>query len=142
MNPSSSYLKPKASVWNEVIAVSLLLSLVSLLAWPGIRAPMLLDDNDQTHYVGTFDSWKDCFKPDAYSQFRPIKNIIFYVMQGRPLFQWHVLGLSLYLAAIPAIYLFLRRFLQSPLWAFIAVALWATSPTPRGSVSLCMSLFP
>jgi Tetratricopeptide repeat len=134
MNRSPSHFKPKAPAWNEIIAVSLLLALVCLLAWPGMTAPMILDDNDQAHYVGTFDSWKDCFKPDAYSQFRPIKNIIFYGMEGRPLFQWHVLGLSLYLAAIPVIYLFLRRLFQSPLWAFVAVVLWATSPTQVSTV--------
>ena len=134
MNASLSQAKPKTLALKEVIAVSLLLALVCLLAWPGMSAPMLLDDNDQTHYVGTFDSWKDCFKPDAYSQFRPIKNIIFYGMEGRSIFQWHVLGLALYLAAIPVIYLFLRRLFQSPLWAFVAVVLWATSPTQVSTV--------
>jgi hypothetical protein len=134
MNASLSQAKPKTLALKEVIAVSLLLALVCLLAWPGMTAPMLLDDNDQIHYVGKFDSWKDCLKPDAYGLFRPIKNIIFYGMEGRPVFQWHVLGLSLYLAAIPVIYLFLRRLFQSPLWAFVAVALWATSPTQVSTV--------
>ncbi len=129
MNPSSTHPKPKAPVWSETLAVSLLLALVCLLAWPGMTAPLLLDDLDQMNHVSAFNSWRDCFGRDVYGLFRPIKNIIFHAFGNLSIFNWHALGLSLYLATIPAIYLFLRRFLESPLWAFIVVTLWATSPT-------------
>ncbi len=126
--------KHDASGCKEAIFLLLLLALVCLIAWPGMSSPMLLDDLDELNHIHTFTSWQDCFKPDVYGLFRPIKNIIFYGMDGRPVFQWHVLGLALYLAAIPVIYLFLRRLLESPLWAFVAVAMWATSPTQVSTV--------
>ena len=138
MNPSPNHPKHQASVWSETLAVSLLLTLVCLLAWPGMKSPLLLDDLDQANHVSAFNSWRDCFGSDVYGLFRPIKNIIFYAFGNLSLFNWHALGLLLYLAAIPAVYLFLRRFLDSPLWALTVVALWATSPT-QVSTAIWMS---
>lgn len=138
MTPNPNQANPDTHVRREIIAVSLLLALVSLLAWPGMHSRLMLDDLDQLNYVSTFTSWLDCFGKDSYGLFRPIKNIIFYSLANQPPFAWHLLGLSLYLAVIPVIYLFLRRFLDSSLWAFIVLALWATSPT-QVSTAIWMS---
>jgi len=89
----------------------------------------MLDDLDQTNYVGGFTSWQDCFGRDCYGLFRPVKNLIYYGLGDLALFKWHALNLSVYLGAVVAVYLFVRRLLGSPLWALAAVTLWATSPT-------------
>jgi len=116
----------------------LLLALVCLLAWPGMKAPLLLDDLDQLDLANGFSSWQDCFGKDACGLFRPVKNLIFYGLGDVSVFRWHALNLALYLTAIPVVYLFLRRLLDSPAWAFAAVTLWATCPT-QASTAVWMS---
>lgn len=121
--------RPRTHVWAETLAVAVLLALVCVIAWPGFKAPLMLDDLDQTNYVGGFTSWQDCFGRDCYGLFRPVKNLIYYGLGDLALFKWHALNLSVYLGAVVAVYLFVRRLLGSPLWALAAVTLWATSPT-------------
>lgn len=130
---------PRGSpVKREVLAVFLLLALVCLLAWPGMHAPLLLDDLDQLDLATGFSSWQDCFGKDACGLFRPVKNLIYYGLGDISVFRWHALNLAIYLAAIPVVYLFLRRLLESPVWAFAAVTLWATCPT-QASTAIWMS---
>ena len=138
MNTTSETHPNGPRVWVEALAVALLLALVCLLAWPGMHAPLLLDDLDQQDHVRAFLSWKDCLGSDVYGLFRPIKNLIYYAFADLPLFQWHALNLAIYLAAIPPVYLCLRRLLASAGWAFAAVALWATCPT-QVSTAIWMS---
>lgn len=133
MNAAETTHQHWTPVRGEGLAMALLLALICLLAWPGMNAPLLLDDLDQLNHVNGFTSWQDCFGGDAYGLFRPVKNLIYYGFGDLGLFHWHALNLSIYLAAIPWVYLLLRRLLESPLWAFAAVALWATCPTQAGT---------
>jgi hypothetical protein len=130
----SKTLQNDPRVWHETIGLTLLLALVFLLAWPGMKSPLMLDDLDQLGHVNRFLSWRDCFGQDVYGLFRPVKNLIFYGLTDIPLPQWHAINLAIYLAVIPVVYLFLRRLLESPGWAFAAVALWATCPTQVSTV--------
>lgn len=138
MNTTQNTHKHWSPVWIEGLAIALLLALICLLAWPGMYAPLLLDDLDQMTRVSGFTSWRDCFGWDAYGLFRPVKNLIYYGLDDISLFHWHALNLSIYLAAIQVVYLLLRRLLDSPVWAFAAVTLWATCPT-QASTAIWMS---
>jgi hypothetical protein len=109
--------------------MTLLLALVCFIAWPGMTAPLLLDDLDQTSFVSNFTSWQDCINCDCYRLFRPTKNLIYYYLGNLSLFKWHALNLSVYLSSVVAVYLLLRRLLGSFVWALAATALWATCPT-------------
>lgn len=113
----------------EILAVTLLLALVCIIAWPGMTAPLLLDDLDQTRFVRNFTSWQDCINHDCYGLFRPAKNLIYYYLENLSLFQWHALNLSVYLSSVLAVHLLLRRLLGSFVWGLAATALWATCPT-------------
>lgn len=115
--------------WQEIAAVVLLLTLVCVISWPGMKAPLLLDDLGQIAFDHGLGSWKNCWGTDSFHLFRPVKNLIFHGVNGLPLFQWHAVNLSLYLVAILAVYLILRRIMGSATWALLAAALWATCPT-------------
>ena len=147
--PSTPNILPAGSrVKFEVLALASLIALVCLITWPGMNAPLLLDDNDQMIFVKGFNSLANCFGNDGYRLFRPVKNLIYYAFQDTSLFKWHLLNLSFYLASIPMVYLLLRRLLGSAVWAFAAVAIWATCPTQAStavwmscvSISLAISL--
>lgn len=133
MNATPNARPPLSLPWREVLAVALLLALVCVLAWPGMSAPWLLDDLDQMSHVSRFTSWKDCVGRDCYGFFRPVKNLIFFSFGHLHLFPWHALNLAIYLVAIGAVYLLLRRLLDSRVWALAAVTLWATCPTQASS---------
>lgn len=130
--------KPRFAIRSEALAVFLLLLLVTLIAWPGMKSPLLLDDLDQLAHVSRFKSWRDCFGGDSFGLFRPAKNFIYYTLGDLPLLQWHALNLSIYLGSIIAVYLLLKRLLGKPLWALAATALWATCPT-QASTAVWMS---
>lgn len=126
------------SARHESIALFLLLLLVTIIAWPGMSAPLLLDDLDQLAHVSRFKSWKECFGGDSFGLFRPAKNLIYYHLGNISLFPWHLLNFSAYLGAVVAVYFLLRRLLGSPWWALGAVTLWATCPT-QTSTAIWMS---
>ncbi|MBC8125673.1 MAG: hypothetical protein H8M99_00800, partial [Gloeobacteraceae cyanobacterium ES-bin-144] len=117
------------SLRREGIAAIGLLMLICLLVWPSMRVPLVLDDWDHVAYVSMFSSWRDCFGVDAYALFRPIKNVVYYGLRDLPIFQWHAINLSVYLAATLSVYLLMRRLLGSWVWAFCIALLWSTSPT-------------
>ena len=138
MNATANSHQHRSPVRGEIPAIAVLLALICVLAWPGMRAPLLLDDLDQMTCVSAFSSWQDCFGGDAYGLFRPVKNLIYYGFGNLFAFHWHALNLSIYLAAIPLVYLLLRRVMDSPVWAFAAVTLWATCPT-QATTAIWMS---
>jgi tetratricopeptide (TPR) repeat protein len=123
----------RTPVWLEALGIILLMALVCLLAWPGMKAPLLLDDVDQMIHAKGFLSWKDCIGRDCYGLFRPVKNLIYYSFGDLSLFTWHSLNLSIYLGSVLAVFLWLRRLLGSFAWALTAAALWATCPTQASS---------
>lgn len=138
MNLTPNTAENRTPTWLEALAVALLLALICVLAWPGMNAPLLLDDLDQMAHVKGFRSWQDCLGGDCYRLLRPIKNLIFFGGADLGLFKWHALNLAIHLSAIPLVYLFLRRLFGAPVWAFAAVTLWATCPT-QASTALWMS---
>ena len=133
MNATPNTHPPGSPVWREPLAIALLLALVCLLAWPGMTAPLLLDDLDHVTQVSGFSSWRDCWGQDAFGLFRPVKNLVYYGLRDLSLFRWHALNLSVYLGAVVAVALFLKRMLNSFAWAFGATLVWATSPTQASS---------
>jgi hypothetical protein len=119
----------QASFKVDALLLSVLLAIICVISWPGMTAPLLLDDNDQLFHVGNFKSWKDCLGPDCYGLFRPLKNFIFYFLADVPLFQWHAFTLAAYLGAVAGLYALFRQLLGAPSWAFAGALLWASSPT-------------
>lgn len=113
----------------EALLPALLVFIVICISWPGMSAPLLLDDKDQLLYVRNFASWKDSFGPDCYGLFRPLKNFIFYFYKDASVFHWHVFTLGGYLLAALAVYGLFRRIFGAPVWAFVGALLWAGCPT-------------
>ena len=129
--------RPKKSlspIKIELLLIALLLGIICVISWPGMTAPRILDDLDQLPHVEKFTSWKDCFSPDAYGLFRPLKNFIFYILRDSSLFTWHACTLAIYLCAVLALYGLFRRLTNSPVWAFIGALLWASCPTQVSTV--------
>lgn len=122
------------SIKIDAAFVGILLAILCVISWPGMTAPLLLDDNDQLSHVEKFKSWKDCIGPDSYGLFRPFKNFIFYYLQDVSLFNWHAFTLAVYLGAVAALYALLRRLMDSSIWAFIGTLLWASCPTQVSTV--------
>lgn len=129
---------PSVSVKIEIFALIALLLVVYVIALPGLSSALFLDDKDQLNYVSRFKNWGDCFAKDSYGLFRPFKNMIFYGLGDVSIRQWHLFNLSFFLAAIVAVYGFLRRLLQSPVWAYVGTVFWATCPT-QASAAIWMS---
>lgn len=131
---------------GEVFAMVMLLGVVYISALPGMSAPPLLDDRDQLDFVSHFKSLADCFGKDAFGLFRPLKNIIYYVLSDVGIRNWHLFNISIFLTAVIAVHVLLRRILQSAAWAFLATAFWATCPTQVSAalwltcVNICLAV--
>jgi len=136
--PAPSSITPGAGSRAEIAAVIALLGVVCLIALPGMSSPLMLDDIDQMGFVARFKGWGDCFGRDAFGLFRPVKNLIFFGSENISIGNWHRLNLGIYLIAVAAVYLLLRRLLQSPVWALLATTVWATCPT-QASAAVWMS---
>jgi len=130
--------RPNAGLRAEVLAVIALLGVLCLIALPGMSSPRMLDDIDQMKFVARFRGWGDCFGTDAFGLFRPVKNLIFFGLGDIPVADWHCLNLLVYLSAVAAVYVALRRLLQSPAWALLGTSIWATCPT-QTSAAIWMS---
>jgi hypothetical protein len=110
----------------------LLLVLTTILAWPGMSSPPLLDDKDGIAHSMRFESWQETFGPDSFGLFRPLKNFIFYFFGKQseinlPL--WHGMVLLAFLASIVSVFAMARSVLTSAPWALVAAAVWALTPT-------------
>ena len=81
------------SIAIEALLITVLLAIICVISWPGMTAPLLLDDNDQLSHVANFQSWKDNLGPDCYGLFRPLKNFIFYFLGDISLYKWHAFTL-------------------------------------------------
>ena len=86
--------------------MGLLLLTIVLVALPGMRSPIVLDDELQIAHVAQFSGVWDCFaQPDGFGFFRPFKNLIYYGLQevaGGSMLIWHGVGMGIHLAAVGA----------------------------------------
>ncbi|MAS91843.1 MAG: hypothetical protein CMO55_01505 [Verrucomicrobiales bacterium] len=117
----------------ECLAVGLLLLTIVLVALPGMRSPIVLDDELQIAHVAQFSGVWDCFaQPDGFGFFRPFKNLIYYGLQevaGGSMLIWHGVGMGIHLAAVGALYMLVRGMFGSWKYAVLAAAVWALTPS-------------
>ena len=130
MNSTPNNHKRWSPVWGDGLAAALLLALICLLAWPGMRAPLFSDDIFQLAKSKQFHSWTEVFGTDVFGFFRPVKNALF--MAAAPLenhlVAWHWVGLFAYLAATLGVFRMASICLVSRRAAWLAAGLWALSP--------------
>ena len=126
---------PRLLKW-EIPGLLLLCALVTGLAWPGLRSPLLLDDLDQLYYTRMMGGWGDIFRPDAYELFRPVKNAIFYALLPwieNDLFKMHLGCLACFLSGVAGVWILARRISGDPVLALVIAAVWALAPTQVSS---------
>jgi tetratricopeptide (TPR) repeat protein len=126
---------PRIQKW-EIPALLILCMLVAVLSWPGLRAPLLLDDLDQLYYTRLMTGWGDIFRPDAYQLFRPVKNAIFYALLpwiDEDIFKMHLGCLACFLSGVVGVWILGRRISADPAMAITIAAVWALAPTQVSS---------
>ncbi len=119
----------KPSVYK--IGLFLLILLVIFCVWPGMHAPPFADDIHQKMKSKSFDSWTEIFGTDAFAYFRPVKNAIFMLAASleKNMFQWHLIGLISFLAAVIGVFQIAWICFESRITALLAASLWALSPS-------------
>jgi hypothetical protein len=136
---------PSRSIPDRFVYIALfaVMCAVAALAWPGLRSPSFLDDQDHVAHVANLSGWKDTLGIDAFGMFRPFKNIVFYAFHRfgtPPPLLWHGIPLGFNFAAIAAVFALARRLTSSPGAGLTVAALWAFSATQTTTV-LWMSCF-
>ncbi|MEK7954152.1 tetratricopeptide repeat protein [Luteolibacter soli] len=114
----------------------MLLMVVCVVAWPGMRSEPLEDDYSTLRHVAGFQQWTDVFKADAFQYSRPFKDLAFYYfyLHGISSVQvWHLVPLIAYLLATVSVFAFLRR-IAGAAGSCLGAAAWALSPTNTSTV--------
>ena len=97
-----------------------------------LYAPMILDDLSQMALASSWSSAAKILGPDCYGFFRPVKNVIFFLLArhaaGLPMIG-HALSLGLFLVTVILSFLYFRRVLGSDGLGLAAAGLWALAPT-------------
>jgi tetratricopeptide (TPR) repeat protein len=144
-NPPCNDSLPTQRIPDRVVYLALfaLMCAVVALAWPGLRSPSFLDDQDHVAHVANLSGWKDTLGIDAFGMFRPFKNIVFYAFHRfgtPPPLLWHCIPLGFNFAAIAAVFALSRRLTFSSVAGLATAALWALSATQTTTV-IWMSCF-
>ena len=124
---------------EKYIKAGLLLVIAAavLLAFQTIRAPFFLDDIPEMEHVESFSSPVQIFAADAFGFKRPVKNLIFMIVSQAgesSAVVGHAVSMFLYVAAIFAVFFWLRLWLGKSVWSVVGTAIWALSPTLVSSI--------
>lgn len=126
MNPPAN-----KDLMRSLTGLAAIFLVVIFCAWPGMQSPLFTDDVHQLERSMYLKKWTEIFQPDAFSFFRPVKNLMF--MLAAPLVKnlvaWHWIGLIAYLAATAGIYRIASICLGKGRPALLATAFWALSPS-------------
>ncbi len=114
------------------LLLGLLLAVVSLIGYRAASAPFFLDDVDELNYIHGMPGLVHCFSGDCYGLFRPIKNVIFYMVStymSESARAGHILSFILYLVTTAIVFWWFKIWFCSIPWALLAVCIWALAPT-------------
>lgn len=98
---------------------------------------MVLDDFFQIEYVAKYQTWTQIWWADSFQLFRPVKNLLFYLIQGlayKNMAAWHAIGMLCYLFGGTGVFVLLRRVFGDWRWAIVGAALWMLAPTQVSTV--------
>ncbi|MEP4078745.1 hypothetical protein [Haloferula sp.] len=115
--------------WLAIGGLVLLFLVIIGLLLPAMRSPLAFDDMHSIQQIEQFDSWTDAFAKDAFSFFRPVKNLFFYLLMqtnGDAIY-FHLATVGAYLIATLGVYALARRLTDSPLWGLATAAIWSLS---------------
>ena len=138
MNPEPSS-QPGLPSWTKDgrLLLGLLLIAVMAASWPGMKAPLLLDDLDSLRHAQQQTSFSQSLQPDCYGLFRPIKSAFYYLLRDSlavSSFGAHLFGLSAFLIATVTVYFLTLTLFKSRTWAAAASAFWALAPTQASTI--------
>jgi len=117
------------SQWIALGGLMLLCVLLVAFFSQALESPLFSDDQESINQVMAMDSWTEAFQPDAFTLYRPIKNLFFYAMvhSDAGVARYHLLTLAAYLLATLGVYTLAQRLFESPLWGLAAAAIWSLS---------------
>lgn len=118
---------PPARSWPVWAAFCLLIAASSALFARAFDAPLVFDDLHSINQVGKLEHWTGAFLPDAFTFFRPVKNLFFYLVQGAggQAYQYHLVTLAAYHLATLGVFVFARRMTGRPWFGLATAAVWA-----------------
>lgn len=127
--PASS--KPDTRREGRIAVGGLLLLFLILigLLLPAMRSPLAFDDMLSIQQVRQFESWTDAFRQDAFSFYRPIKNLFFYglLQTSGDAILFHLATVGAYLLATAGVFTLASRLFGHRLWGLAVAAVWSLS---------------
>lgn len=135
---------PAATRWIAIVGLVALCALLVALFAPLFHAPLFSDDTFSVNQVTKMEHWTEALQPDAFSYFRPVKNLFFFIMvkSGAMHPAYHMATVAAYLLATIGVFILCQRLLGNPLWGLAAAAIWALSASnvTIGAWASCLNI--